>query len=423
MRRGRDPQASMRHDPAAQAPASALNLAFANILIGVALVYILLFDVLADQLRVAVAGLLGVVLVLRCLASWPRPEAQAATLLFAGLILGCAFQFIFVADPRVHSPGDYASLALRLMTSIAVIVYFGHERKIASPRLLVVLCVGITLAALWAVATGEPVDYAGTMRPATFTGGPEGVHSSGYVVTAAFIGILVLWQLGWLGARWSFLLGAPLLALIVAYQVRTTWMMVAAYLITGLLLHFRRQVRDVSWLLLPVGGALAALVALALSGDVNFMELSSGRTSAYEERLDLIAGRPAMELLFGTGPGSELLPSTVWWWEPKNSHNDFIDLTIQIGLVGLVLFVLLLAVTWRVLDEARVPLYVMFVTSSLFSNGLLARPFVAVLFLAFALLPRNPLPRFSGAATGSRSPRRRPTARTAQAPNRHRPAW
>jgi O-antigen ligase len=366
-----------------------LNVAFANTLVGAALVYTLLFDFLDDRLRTSVAGILAIALVLRCLMSWPRPAAAAAAFLLAGLILVCACQFIFVAGTSVQSPADYASLALRLMTSIAVLIYFGNERKILSPRLLLMLCFGIPLAALWAVATGEPVNYAGTMRPATFTGGEEGVHSSGYVVTAALIGVIVVWQRGWLGLRWSILVGAPLFALVCAYQVRTTWLMLAVFLMTSLLLHFRRQARDASWLLFPIACIFALLVALSFSGDVNFVELSSGRTSAYEERLALIAGRPAAEFLFGTGPGSEVLPSTIWWWEAKNSHNDFIDFTIQIGFVGLLLLVALIAVTWRVLDEDRVPLYVMFLASSLFSNGLLARPFIAALFMAVALLRRR----------------------------------
>lgn len=417
MRTGRS-SAMLPPSPGAMATgqaASAFNAAFANGLVGTALVYTLLFDVLDEGLRIAVAGMLGVAMVVRCLISWP--QARTATFLFAGLILTCAFQFIFVADPLAHSPADYAGLALRLVTSIAVFMYFGHERTIVAPHLLIVLCLAIALVALWTAATGAPVDYAGTFRPATFTGGPEGVHSSGYVTAAALIGVLVLWRRGWISTGSSVVLGSPLFVLVLAYQVRTTWMMVATYLATCLVLHFRRQSRDAFWLLLPVSGVLAVLIALAFSMDVDFAELSSGRTSVYEERLDLILGRPAMELLFGTGPGSELLPSTVWWWEAKNSHNDFIDLTIQIGLVGLVLFVSLLAVTWRVLDETRIPLFVMFVVSSLFSNGLLARPVVAMLFLAFALVPSNPR------SIGSRSPPHRPTARRVPAPHPHRPVW
>jgi hypothetical protein len=371
-------------------PAAQLNSTLVNGLVLGALGYTLLFDFLDDGLRVAVAGVLGIAVVLRCLVSWAHPAGQAATYLFCGLILVCAFQFVFVADPRAHSVADYASLALRLMTCIAVLAYFGHERQIVSPRLLIVLCASVLVAALWAVATGEPFDYAGTMRPATFTGGPEGVHSSGYVAAAALVGTMVLWRRGRLGTGWSLVIGLPLLALVAAYQVRTTWLMVAVFVLTSLLLHVRFQAHDRSWLLFPIGVIIVVLIALAFSGGVNFAEVSSGRTSAYGERFELIAGRPALEFLFGTGPGSEVLPSTIWWWEAKNSHNDFIDLTIQVGVAGLALFLLLLAVTWRMLDDVRLPLYVTFVASSLFSNGLLARPFVAVLFLAFALTPRAP---------------------------------
>ncbi len=370
-------------------PTARLNSIFVNGLVLGALVYTLLFDFLDDGFRVAVAGLLGLAVVLRCLVSWAHPQGQAATYFLCGLILVCIFQFVFVLDPGVRSPGDYASLALRLMTTIAVLVYFGHERTAILPRLLVVLCVSVLVAALWAVATGAPVDYAGTMRPATFTGGLEGVHSSGYVVTAALVGTIMLWRRGWLGTGWSLVIGLPLLALVAAYQVRTTWLMVSVFIFTSLFLHLRSQGGSKA-LILPIGGIIVALLAFAFGGDVDYTEISSGRTSAYEERLDLIAARPPLEFLFGTGPGSEVLPSTIWWWEAKNSHNDFIDLTIQVGVVGLTLFLLLLAATWRMLDDVRLPLYMAFVVSSLFSNGLLARPFIAVLFLAFALIPRLP---------------------------------
>lgn len=374
----------------AQWPAATLNRAFANIFVGSALVYTLLFDVLDDRLRIPIAGVLGIAVVLRCLVSWPHAEGQMATYLFCGLILVCVFQFVFVADPGVHSTATYASLALRLMTSIAMVAYFGHERASVSPLLLIVLCASVLAAALWAAATGAPVAYAGTLRPATFTGGPEGVHSSGYVATAALVGTMVLWRRGRLGTLWSLLIGLPLLALVAAYQVRTTWLMVAVFVLASLLLHVRQRARDSTWLLLPIGSVLVLLGALTFSGNVNFTEVSSGRTSAYEERLALIAERPAAKFLFGTGPGSEVMASSVWWWEEKNSHNDFIDLTIQIGVVGLVLFLLLLAVTCRQHDPVRLPLYIMFIASSLFSNGLLSRPFIAVLVLAFALLPPAP---------------------------------
>jgi hypothetical protein len=369
-------------------PTAAVNSAFANGLVLGALVYTLTFDFLDDGIRVPIAGVLGLAVVLRCLVSWQHPEGQAASFLFSGFVLIFVFQFAFVVEPGSHTVAGYASLALRLLTSIAVLLYFGQERQVVSPRLLILLCVAVLSAAVLALATGQPVDYAGTMRPATFTGGPEGVHSSGYAAAAALVGTMVLWQRGWLSTGWGLIIGMPLFALVAAYQVRTTWLMVTAFVAVSLILHAHRHARDWSWLLLPIGGILVVLSVLAFSGDVNLAEVSSGRTSAYEERLELISGRPALEFLFGTGPGSEVLPSTIWWWEAKNSHNDFIDLTIQMGVVGVALFLLVLLAAGRVLGVDGLPLYAMFVASSLFSNGLLSRPFVAVLFLAFALVPR-----------------------------------
>lgn len=377
-------------------PTDLVNRAFANGLVLGALVYTLTFDFLSDGLRIPIAGVLGLALVLRCLISWPHATGQMATFLFGGMLLIFVFQFAFIVEPGTHTVGAYASLALRLLTSIAVLVYFGQEQPLVSPRLLIILCASVLGAALVAVATGDAVDYAGTMRPATFTGGPEGVHSSGYVAAAALVGTMVLWQRGWFSTWWSLAIGSPLLVLVAAYQVRTTWLMVLAFAAVSVILHARRQARDSSWLLLPIAGLLVVLVGLAFSGDVNMVEVSSGRTGVYEERLALIAGRPELEFLFGTGPGSEVLPSTIWWWEAKNSHNDFLDLTIQVGFAGVAFFLLMLIAAGRNLGADGLPLYAMFVASSLFSNGLLSRPFVAVLFLAFAMVPHAPGERLEG---------------------------
>lgn len=359
----------------------------ANVLIAFSLAYTLAFNHLDENTRVALAGPLGLLLVARCLISWPRRDAQAATLLFAGLALLPAFHFIFVMDPRAHSLADYAGPALRLMTCIAVFVYFGFERQTVSPILVKILCISILVMALAVAATGAPVMYASVMRPATFTGGEEGVHASGYVVTSAFIATVTLWRLGRLGTGWLVLLATPLLALTIAFQVRTTWTMLLVFAFASVTLAWRARCRDGTWLLLPIGGAVALLVFLLASASMNVSEFSSGRSEAYIERMDLIFSRPPVEFLVGTGPGSEVLPSNVWWWEAKNSHNDFIDLAIQIGLVGLILIVLLVTVTLRGLDQVQLALFLTFVASSLISNGLFTRPFVAVLFLAVALVP------------------------------------
>jgi hypothetical protein len=70
---------------------------------------------------------------------------------------------------------------------------------------------------------------AGIVRPAAFTGGDDGVHSSAYVLVAALLGTFTLRRTGYLSNTGTFLLAVPLLAFLVAFQVRTTWMMVLVY--------------------------------------------------------------------------------------------------------------------------------------------------------------------------------------------------
>jgi O-antigen ligase len=101
----------------------------------------------------------------------------------------------------------------------------------------------------------------------------------------------------------------------------------------------------------------------------------------------MIADRPPMTLFLGTGIGSELMKSTVWWWEDKNSHNDFIDITIQVGIVGLIMTIALMCIAAAQLDQYQLPLFLSFVVSSAVSNGLLNRPFIAALLLCFMAVP------------------------------------
>jgi hypothetical protein len=140
------------------------------------------------------------------------------------------------------------------------------------------------------------------------------------------------------------------------------------------------------WITVPILLGIAAVGVWASSAVVNYSEISefsSGRSDAYSERLEIIANRAPINLLFGTGVGSEMMKSTVWWWEDKNSHNDFIDITIQTGIVGLLLTVAMLCLAAAQLDRYQLPLFLSFVISSAVSNGLLGRPFIAALLLSF----------------------------------------
>jgi hypothetical protein len=103
--------------------------------------------------------------------------------------------------------------------------------------------------------------------------------------------------------------------------------------------------------LLVVAFGLALALVPLLFGIIHLptwdemVEMSSGRVSMWLQKAAILADSSLAEWLFGHGEGSDWIVSEVWWWSAKDSHNDFIRLLNQQGLVGLGL-VLAMLVTW-----------------------------------------------------------------------------
>lgn len=352
-----------------------------------AVVYTLMFNLLEDGLRTNIAGALGILALARCIASWPRPASAASTFLLLGFLTVLVFYFVFCMDARQQDGAIYATLVVRAGTCLAIMMVFTHGPRTVSPSLLAISIVIIGIAAAFVAATGAPTMLGETLRPATFTGGKEGVHSTGYVLAAALLGSITLWRCGWLSLPRLLILATPLVALILMFQVRTTWTMIAVYVIATGIVELRSRDRRGGWLAVMIFLAAVGLLAYVAGLSVDYAEFSSGRTDAYAERIEMILNRQLPELMFGTGAGSEMLTNSVWWWAAKNSHNDFIDFTIQAGVVGLAMVVAMLLIAASRLDRLQWPLFAAFVSSSMISNGLLGRPFIAVLLLASMLIP------------------------------------
>lgn len=372
---------------------------FVNGFISASIVYTLLFNYLDEGNRTAIAGVLGIAVMARSLISWPNPASVASTFLFLAFLAIPVFYFLFRMDPRDQNGTEYATLLVRMGTCLAILLVLTHSPRVASVRLLVLSAIAITLVAVFVAATGELTVYAESIRPASFTGGHEGVHSTGYVLTAVLLGTIHLWRCAWLSASHMLLLATPLTVLVLLFQVRTTWTMVLVFALSALLFELRKRDKRGTWIA-PALFLTAGLLTWAVSLDGHYSEFSSGRTAAYAERIEMILNRSLFELLFGTGAGSEMIINSVWWWEAKNSHNDFLDITIETGIVGLALLSAMLIIIGSRLDRLQTPLFVAFVTSSAISNGLLGRPFIAVLLLAFLLVPpRCPLMQEAAAPT------------------------
>ncbi len=121
----------------------------------------------------------------------------------------------------------------------------------------------------------------------------------------------------------------------------------------------------------------------------NLETFSSGRISVYVSRISYIGQRNWFQNLIGSGAGSDLMYSNTWWWEEKGSHNDYLTLIIESGIIYLVLFIILI---YRLFKFFKNDLYIQaalvtYLTSSIISNGFMFRPLPSyVFFLSLALI-------------------------------------
>lgn len=89
-------------------------------------------------------------------------------------------------------------------------------------------------------------------------------------------------------------------------------------------------------------------VATRSNPDTNLTELN-GRISVWSEALPLIADRPILG--YGVGSGTKIWAEQVvdgsLIWNAVHSHQQFLEVALGVGVVGLVLYLGALAFTWR----------------------------------------------------------------------------
>lgn len=372
------------------------------------LLYLLLFDHLPSELRLMLAGGIGIGYIgMGVAAVYSRPSAGL-------VVMGIGVAFVLVPwglgpiiDPfepmRSQATPDTALRhAVAAMASIAILRYW---REI--PSHLVVGVIAITLVYAAGVAIVSPAASLGeaeATRFAPFTGTPlvigaaaggtEGLHSSGYVVTLQLLVIAALWRTGQIATRVAAPIMALAIILVLGYQVRTTWVLLGAFVTASLILKMM-ETRAGTLLALSIGSIVLASAAFALLLIISFMgwdelvEFSSGRMGTYLDRVSLLQNRSTTTLLIGSGPESDVVYSSVWWWEAKNSHNDFLTSLIEAGIIGLVgRFMFLIGM---VMHSGRwaVPYVVAIFASSMISNALFGRSMIMpVIFVALAATAR-----------------------------------
>jgi hypothetical protein len=369
--------------------------ALIGLLIAAQYVYVLAFNLISGDLRLAVAGALFAIQL--TLAAWTLAvRAEPWSLLIAlalAIKLGCWAASIFSGVASSISPAELPRIVLReTIPYLAAIWLLSWPERLPLRLVGIAGAVAFAIAAVWAV-TGEPIVlFDGSQRLAGFTGGESelGLHGSAYFILLS----LFIFDRMRATERFPAAIAWPAIGLAVVlltlYQVRTTQLMLAIY---GLgYLWTSNTKRFIAGLGLAGVAALLAAMALMLvlaGSPADLQTWGSGRLGSYLFRLDLLSERDLLPLIFGAGPGSDVVVTPVWWWEAKDSHSDLFTTVVETGLVGLIGVAIFFAAIWSRLSPEGRPLLVALVASSAISNGLLVRPTeFFLLIIAMAVVER-----------------------------------
>ncbi len=336
-------------------------------------------DAEADSVynRLADVALLGVVFA--GLATYADAILQRAPLMLVAVPLGLAsFLTTEVLTGLKFSTAVFEYLKIVTPALISVLLQRIFEREPA----LVIRLLQLTLGLVWTLAIGGLV----VLPPSLNRGGElfwpvyfASLHTSSYLIVVCAALALYLFEAGRLGRRlFVALLLFSVVLVFYGWGVRTS--MVAALAFGAVVLVQRTRLAPVAmFVALAVGLALAFMPLLFglihLPSWDEMVELTSGRFSMWVQKIDILANSSLFEWLFGHGEGSDWIVSEVWWWSAKDSHNDFIRLLNQQGLLGLGAVIGVLVVWAGCFPRGvALPLLAALVASTAFSNGIMFRP-------------------------------------------------
>lgn len=361
----------------------------AAVLFFFALVAVQLIIPALEALRVPGAGASGriVQFVFACAAA-AYLVAQAGFVLSELLGLACGLLFLsasfFATELFNHQRIGLAIFEAAkvlapfvfLMVALAL-VRQQPESFLRAVKLVLAGCYAVSFAGILALP-GELVHGRG-LAPAAF----GGMHTSAYIICLCGLCSHVLWRRGRLGTRVNAAcLAASLVLIGVVWNVRTTALL---FLVFFAVLHARWTWNAIVPLgIVLSGAALAYLFVVGASVPVDsLVTFSSGRLSMWGYKLDLLASADAMQLFFGKGVGSDFMLSEIWWWAAKDSHNDYLRVVTELGIVGLALVLLVIGAQHAALgtrNREATALTIGYLAASAFSNGLLFRPLPSLMF-------------------------------------------
>ena len=369
-------------------------------------VYALSFNFLADATRLRLAGLVAVLLFVSGAAlilTGERGGAQALLLTGYALIFGFALLGSIVGLHPFH-PVNMFRATFPLLFAAGLVC----RPSVVPPRATALAAAAVVIGGVAISFSHGTAFLADAQRLTPFTGGAlDGIHSSAYVLALSMIILNELRRQRYLSRRAMVSLGLIALAGMAEFKVASAFVLLVVYFGTRIFLDSRRVAIRMLVLVL-----LASTVAVGYQVRVHEKEtavygsrattvdnLSSGRISAWSDRIRQVDSRNVGLLLLGSGVGSDEAAVAVWNGAVKDSHSDVLTLFLEEGLLGLAAYLVLLVVIAKVGGRSTIPIILALASSSVVSNAMFARPMVApFLWIAVALAARwSP-------ASGSQSP-------------------
>jgi len=295
---------------------------------------------------------------------------------------------------------DFENAVTRLLPILVAMVLFSKREGLWLGRIHYLLAWGLIALLLWSLLQptyyheSEFFAHAVDRRPRFWPFFEMSPHSSGYVVGPLVLITFFTRPLGKAGllARMVTLAGlAAGLSLLYGYRSSQAIVTFVGF-VAGAMVVMPSIPRFWKLLSIPVAAAIFGYVAydkifytLELQGaNFNWRLVGSGRFGTWADRVALILDRDIWQILFGTGPGSDMM-YTPSWDKTTWAHNTFITYTVEYGLVGLACFIGAFWLIWRKFGAAAGGFLGAVIMSAAIGNGLTLRPTPLLLYAIAAV--------------------------------------
>jgi len=286
----------------------------------------------------------------------------------------------------------------RTLLPLAILVFLINEPRISLAynldKLGFYLCLAVIILSVYAFLNFEPEINRGLILLPSYFGG---VHTSSYILLSSFFILFTIYFKNQNNFKIKLFYITYIILCFYMFSIGWAVRTILLSIILFFYLYFfsfkinKGPIKSFTFLFVLILIILLILNTFNLFNFQNLDQFSSGRLSMYKEKLILISNFSLKEFFLGKGYGSDLIFSQVWWWAEKGSHNDYITLFYENGILFMIIFLILLNKLYKLLStNIEKSLFIIILFTSFISNGFLTRPIAMyVIILSFLILKKN----------------------------------